>query len=221
MEFLNHDIRLAILDLDGTLFDSTGLWADIDTKFFARRGMEVPPGYGQSIVHIGLAAGAEYTQRLYLPNEDKDDILAEWNSMSQIAYEEEIPAKPYSKELLETLHDKGVLLTLATANNPSLYMPALKRLGLLAYFEFMADPTVCPSGKEGGALFHYVAEHYGLAPENILIVEDSLRPILAAKSGGYLTVGVYDEHSCSDIEKHQKECDLFCRDLQELIAAIE
>ena len=54
MKFLNKDIKAVIFDMDGTMINSTGLWHDIDKKFFAKRGMELPKDYAQNIVHLGL-----------------------------------------------------------------------------------------------------------------------------------------------------------------------
>ena len=40
MKFLGKDIKAVIFDMDGTMINSTGLWHEIDKKFFAKRGME-------------------------------------------------------------------------------------------------------------------------------------------------------------------------------------
>ena len=38
------DIRAAFFDLDGTLLDSMGMWAEIDRRSLGRRGIAVPDG---------------------------------------------------------------------------------------------------------------------------------------------------------------------------------
>ena len=35
-------MKAALFDLDGTLLDSLGVWADIDSAFLAPRGFEIP-----------------------------------------------------------------------------------------------------------------------------------------------------------------------------------
>ena len=39
------DIRAAFFDLDGTLLDSMGMWAEIDRRSLGRRGIAVPEDY--------------------------------------------------------------------------------------------------------------------------------------------------------------------------------
>ena len=41
--------RGAIFDLDGTLIRSSHVWSDIDVKFLAKRGFEVPEEYFKKI----------------------------------------------------------------------------------------------------------------------------------------------------------------------------
>ena len=62
MRFLDHEIKAAIFDMDGTLVDSTGLWHEIDKAFFRKRGMEIPSDYAQKIVHLGLKQAAIFTK---------------------------------------------------------------------------------------------------------------------------------------------------------------
>ena len=45
-------VRLAALDLDGTLLDSNGIWLDIDIEFLGRRGISpVPEDYTDYVTH--------------------------------------------------------------------------------------------------------------------------------------------------------------------------
>ena len=57
--------KLIIFDMDGTLIDSTGLWHEIDKKFFAKRNMDLPKDYAQKIVHLGLKQAAIFTKKEY------------------------------------------------------------------------------------------------------------------------------------------------------------
>ena len=221
MKFLGFDIDLAIFDLDGTLIDSTSIWGKIDEAFFARRGQPIPKDYAQAISHIGLSAAATYTRVHYFPNEKDEDIIAEWHQMSLDAYAHDIPLKDGARELLEAFKQKGIPMAIATANSPSLYMPALERLGIRKYFSFMVDATICHEGKNSSRIYDLAAEHFGVAPENTVVFEDSLRPMEEATRGGYKVIGIYDEHSTTDEDKHRQSCIYFASSFNELLSLIE
>ena len=50
------DCRCIIFDLDGTILDSTQVWAKVDMDFLGRRGIPVSKEYMQEI-KIGRAHG--------------------------------------------------------------------------------------------------------------------------------------------------------------------
>lgn len=221
MKLLNREIKLAIFDLDGTLINSTSLWADIDKEFFARRNMEVPEKYAKEIAHLGLKKAAEITKKLYCPNENEEDIIAEWNYYAQKAYEEDITIKDHALELIKKLKSFGVYIALATANSKELYLPCIKRLGIDKYLDYLIDVNSCKSGKNTTEIYDRATEHFHLENKDVVIFEDLLEPIKVAVSGGYLVIGVYDPHSISNIEEHKKHPHLFIRSFKEIIDLME
>ena len=58
-------VRAVFLDLDGTLLDSMGVWSDIDRRFLAKRGLDIPPDYLEAIVPLSYRDTALYTTRRF------------------------------------------------------------------------------------------------------------------------------------------------------------
>ena len=217
MKFLNKDIKLAIFDLDGTLIDSTSLWADIDREFFAKRGLEIPPSYNEEIAHIGLQKAAELTVNKYLPNEDVESIKQEWIDMSVHAYKETIPLKEGALELLKLFHDSGVIIALATANSKDIYEPCLTRLEMLKHFAVVADVNSCKEGKSSSEIYDRIANQFQAKKEETIIFEDMLVPIKTAFNAGYIVVGVYDKASTRDEQAVIKHSHLYIKNYSEVI----
>lgn len=217
MEFCNRKINAIIFDLDGTLLASTNIWGKIDQEFFGKRGMEIPPTYAKEIAHIGLMEASVLTQKKYCPNEKAEDILKEWQEGTKHHYEQLIQLKPYVIELLEKLKKENIKLAVATANDRALYEPCLKRLKIYDYFSIIVDVDTVKSGKNSVKIYDYIAEKLNEKRENIAVFEDIYVGLKTAYEHGYLTIGVYDEHSCKDEELVKKYSHKFIKSFKEIL----
>ncbi|MBO4667006.1 MAG: HAD family phosphatase [Bacilli bacterium] len=217
MIFLGKEIKLAIFDLDGTLIDSTSIWADIDRMFFAKRGMEIPPSYGIEIAHVGLNKAAEITKEKYLPNENVEDIKNEWLKMSYEAYRDTIPLKKGALELLKILRDNGVTIALATANSKDIYEPCLTRLEMFEHFATIMDVNSCKEGKNSPEIYDRIAKLFNATREETVVFEDMIVPIITAFNAGYNVVGVYDKDSTKDEQAVINHSQLYIKNYEEII----
>ena len=121
-------IKGAIFDLDGTLFDSMGIWDDVDRAFFHLHGREMPSGYVDALNAMSFSEGAEYTRALIGYELTADEIIAEWHSLSIKLYAEDVRLKPGAEELLESLSSSGISLAIATDLDEELALPAVKKI---------------------------------------------------------------------------------------------
>ena len=216
MKILNREITAVIFDMDGTLIDSTGLWHEIDKKFFSKRNMELPKDYAQKIVHLGLTKAAELTRELYGVKESPEEIILEWRQMAIDMYRDEVQLKDGAIELLELFKKKGLKLSIATANDEELYMPCVKRLGIDKYFDFIADVNSSKEGKNSAKIYLDLAKDMASKPENTLVLEDMPTCIKTAFDNGFITIAVYDEASKNYDDQKRKYSHLFVNSLKEL-----
>lgn len=217
MRLLDREIKLAILDLDGTLIDSTGIWHDIDINFFARRGMEIPKGYFDAICHLGLKATATYTKTTYGIKESEEEIIKEWQDASKDQYLNFIQLKPYVKEFLEYLKNNKVKIALATANDKELYEPCMKRLGIFDYFSYIVDVNSVKEGKHSPRIYEIINENFNIDKVNTVVVEDIYTSLQTAYENGYMTIGVADKASEPTVEQKKKYSHIYVESLKELI----
>ena len=217
MKLLDREIKLAILDLDGTLIDSTGIWHDIDINFFARRGMEIPNGYFDAICHLGLKATATYTKTTYGIKESEEEIIKEWQDASKDQYLNYIQLKPYVKEFLEYLKNNKVKIALATANDKELYEPCMKRLGIFDYFSYIVDVNSVKEGKHSPRIYEIINENFNIDKANTVVVEDIYTSLQNAYENGYMTIGVADKASEPTVEQKKKYSHIYVESLKELI----
>ena len=217
MKILNSEIKAVIFDMDGTLIDSTGLWHEIDKKFFAKRNMELPKDYAQKIVHLGLKKAAALTKELYGIEESPEEIILEWRQMAIDMYQNDVQLKDGAIELLELFKKNGLTLSIATANDEELYMPCINRLGIGKYFDFIADVNSSKEGKNSSKIYLDLAKEMASKPENTLVLEDMPTCVKTVYDAGFVTVAVYDKASEKFDEDKKKNSHLFINNFQELI----
>ena len=181
----------AIFDLDGTLLDSMGIWADIDKRFLAKRGIALPDDYVEKVTPMNYQQASEYTIQRFQLVEEKEEIIQEWVQMSFDAYRFEIKLKPFVKEYLTFLKHRGVKLAVATAQTPELYEPTLKNNGVFELFDVFTNLSEVQRGKGFPDIYILAAQRLKLAPQNCMVFEDIHAGICGAKAGGFHTCGVH------------------------------
>ena len=64
-----NNIKAVIFDLDGTLIDSMGIWAQIDKEYLGNFGYAVPENLQEEITHLTLTETAIYFKNKFNIND--------------------------------------------------------------------------------------------------------------------------------------------------------
>jgi len=196
-----------IFDLDGTLLDSMGVWDQIDIDFLAKRGIELPPDYMNAISSMTFHEAAAYTIKRFALSDSVDGLKREWNDMAAYAYGHTVRMKPYAKEYLMALRERGAKLAVATSMFVELCAPALRNNGIDNVFHAICYTDEAGYGKSRPDVFLLAAQKLGVLPGDCLVFEDILAAIKSAKSAGMGVCAVYDKSSENDWEEIKKTAD--------------
>lgn len=216
-DYYLEQFQCAIFDLDGTLLNSTGVWADIDIMFLKKRGLDIPADYMENIKTCTFSEAADYTIKRFGLCEKPDDIIKEWFDMAETAYRNTIDIKPYAKEYLMHLKSKGIKLSVATSSDRKLYEPCLKRNGIYDLFDCFTQTDEAARGKEFPDVYMLAADRCGVAYDNCVVYEDVLKAVRGAKKGGFFTVAVADKSSEQEEDNIKSIADVFIRDYKEVV----
>ena len=216
-----RDTKGFIFDLDGTLIDSTNVWADIDEKFLGDRGFEVPEDYMQIISPMGAYRTAVYTiERFNLKNETPEDLVNEWFEMAKVEYHNYIKCKPFVKDFLQKAHNRGIKMAVATSSDRELFIPTLERENIIDYFDDIVTVGEVERGKEFPDVYLEAAKRINADVEESVVFEDILTAIKGAKTGGFKVVAVSDPKSENIQEQIKKTADLYINSYREILQVL-
>jgi len=209
--------KAVIFDFDGTIANSRYVWQKVDVDFFAKRGMEIPMDYVEAISVMSFYNGAVYTKEKYNIKESVEEIMNEWNSQALREYKENVVLKPFVKEYLRELKDRGYKIGLATAALHDYYIPVLEREGVLDCFDVFTDTRDDARDKNFPDIYLLCAEKLGSNSANSIVFEDVLKGVKSSVSAGFNTTAVYDNQPENQWEIIKNTANRHIMDFSELL----
>lgn len=204
--------KAALFDMDGTLLDSMGVWAQVDDDFFSLRGIVTPDDYGPNLAGKSFYQSAVYTKERFNLPESCEEIVAEWNALCQVQYEQHVPLKPGAAKYLRLLKRCGVKIAAATALPEHLFMPALVRNGVADLFDAFTSTEETGTHKRTGDVYALAAQKLGVARENCIVFEDIFEGIEGAHNVGMRACAVHDWAAHRSREQIDAAADFVTRD---------
>ena len=184
-------IQAVVFDFDGLVFDSETHEYQVVSEIFREHGAELPlEVWGQC---VGREPGffdayAYLEERLGRPV-DRESLrtLRHERFFQRIAEQGPLPGIP---QALETAHELGLRVGLASSSPRVWVLPQLARLALLPYFHAVRTADDVSRVKPDPELYLNVCEALGVLPEHAVAFEDSPNGALAARRAGMRCVVV-------------------------------
>lgn len=205
-----------LFDLDGTLIDSNGIWANVDRTFLARRGLPYTREYYEGVAHTILPLAAVFTKEYCHAQESCEEIIAEWMELAKDSYAH-VALKPHVRELLGKLQADGERLAIFTSAVPSHCETALRVHDLAPYFERVVFAHDLGVDKGTPEAFRMACRELDAAPEDCVFLDDSIKSCRAARQAGLYVIGVYDPYFEDTKADMPAVCHRFIRSLGDLL----
>ena len=182
-------VKAVVIDLDGTLLDTAPDLADAACDMLAEMGRPaVPLETVKTYIGNGVS---RLVKRLLTGDMDADpdpELFKQAYAIYQKHYGANVSRKsrpfPGVVEGLDTLKAAGYHVACITNKAAVFTIPLLKDTGLHDYFELILSGDALPKRKPDPLPLLHACEKFGIKPEELLLIGDSLNDTQAARAAG-------------------------------------
>ncbi|MGJ7045827.1 HAD family hydrolase [Thermoanaerobacterium thermosulfurigenes] len=187
-----------IFDMDGVLIDSEPLHIQLEEDIFKEIGANI--SFEEHISFVGTTSHYmwEYVKnKCNVPFTVEELVEMDRKRYFDYISKHDDAVKPIVgvDELVKELHKRNMRLAVASSSPIDVIEIVVKRLKLENYFDELVSGDFVKRSKPYPDIFLYAAEKLNVAPERCIVIEDSNKGVLAAKSAGMKVVGFINPNS--------------------------
>ncbi len=182
-------IKAVVIDLDGTLLHTAPDLAEAANRMLAEMQL---PAIDEALIQTYIGNGvAKLIKRVLMRDMDAEPD-AQLFARALPIYEQQyagvvsLNSRPYCGvvEGLNILKQSGFRLACITNKAEKFTIPLLKDTGLYDYFELVLSGDTLPKKKPDPLPLLYACEKFGVTPDQMLLIGDSLNDTQAARAAG-------------------------------------
>jgi len=176
-----NEIRGAIFDLDGTLVDSyQAIYLGFHHVYTQMSLSPMPYEQVKRVVGLGL----NHTFRELLGEERVPRALFLFRKKYEEVFRENTRLLPDAREVLETLHDRGIRLAVATNKLGRFSRQIFEHFAMENLFTVILGDGDVPQNKPNPEMLRLAMEKMGMEKEQTIFVGDSVIDIQTGKNAG-------------------------------------
>jgi beta-phosphoglucomutase len=182
-------LRAVIFDMDGVIVDSHPAHKKAWQKFLELQNRNVS---NDDLNFIMEGRKREEILKHFLGEVSDEQLRILGHQKEQIFREEAVHVKVIGGlcDFLQELDDAKIRLAVASSGSNGRVNDILNSLGLRRYFQVVVTGDQVTYGKPDPAIFRLTCEYVGVQPSEVLVFEDSVSGVRAAKSAGIRCIGV-------------------------------
>ncbi|GIQ81339.1 HAD hydrolase, subfamily IA [Kipferlia bialata] len=180
------------------------IWHEVDRRFFAEFGMEVPENLVQVIEGMNFTACATYMKDTYpLVDWPTDKIIKYWEDTAVYLYSNEVLLRSGCKAMLS--HCVQGRVSIATSLSRNLLEASLSRMGLTEWFAGRTFTSgELNTSKPKPEVYLAAASCINVDPSKCIVFEDTLSGVKGGKNAGCRVVNIREpcsDHSRAEIDR--------------------
>lgn len=208
-----------IFDCDGTLVNSTPVWAYAQPELLHRHGVDVTVDDFAQFEHLSLEDECQAYHDTWGIGENGEELYRELSDILIDGYSK-VPPREGLLAFLEQAKAAGIAMCVATSTPAELVQSALAGAGLDAYMEFVTTTGEAGRSKQFPDVYELalrrLEERHGCMFKRAWVFEDAVFGLKSSGSAGFKRVGIYDPHGRMKRDDVLANCDIFIDSYEEL-----
>lgn len=184
-------LKAVIFDMDGVLLDSESLHFQALDDLMRSKGRR----YSVELLHKYCGVPEEeiwpcLLKDLKMTGEDPEQMMQEhWIRYRKLLKQNGYPKFPGTKAFLTMLKNQGYQTAVASASSKDVIEDYLLELDFKDCFDAVASAQECSHGKPEPDVFLLAAKKLNIKPEECMVIEDSVKGMIAARRAGMKWIG--------------------------------
>lgn len=181
-------IKAVLIDLDGTLVDSTPALFQVYQKFLAYYGKKGTKEEFNSLIGPSIDEIVAILKKKYELKESTKDLATMYISTLMKQGFEGTELFPDAKNVIDALKKKGVKLGIVTSGTHALVKICLDPLKVTDAFDAIVTSEDVKKAKPNAEMYQFALKKFGIEPDEAVAVEDSVAGKEAAIGAGLKVV---------------------------------
>ena len=177
-------LKGAIVDMDGTILETTRYWQRIPVEYVVSKGRVPSPTLVQELASLEVPGSAHHLKEAYGLEETEEQIVRELYATIRSVYVEKATMLPLAREVLALLRKQGRRLALFTASEVMAATAAMMRNGVLQCFDLIINTAETGFTKDDPRAYFEVLRRLGTSAESTVILEDAAYAVVGARKTG-------------------------------------
>ncbi|MFO1003856.1 MAG: HAD family phosphatase [Planctomycetaceae bacterium] len=188
-------IRAVVFDMDGLMLNTEDIFELAGVELMARRGLEMTDEIRHGMMGRRPIEAFTVLRDLTGIQDTLEDLMLETKVLFAALAEDRLAVMPGLLEFFELLNARKLPRAVATSS-PRAYMThLLQKFDLLNRVDFTLTAEDVTHGKPHPEIYLKAAEMHGVAPAEMLVLEDSETGTRAGAAAGAFVVSVPSRHT--------------------------
>jgi HAD superfamily hydrolase (TIGR01509 family) len=188
-------IRAVVFDLDGLMFNTEDIFNEVGREVCRRRGKEMTRELLQQMMGRRAPEAIGVMIDFHGLSDTVESLIDESRTLFFELAGDRLAPMPGLFELLGHIESRGLRKGVATSSGRMYLEAILRRFDLLERFDFTLAAEDVTHGKPHPEIYLTAAARLGIAPGEMLVLEDSHAGSTAGVTAGAVVISVPNDHS--------------------------